>query len=396
MLSTLNSTDSVPAPRPRRRILIAARALMLGAVGMALLAGCGELSSPEIFEPETDAAKLYGSLTLDHRAINLSTVAPYDTFRIAATPRNMLGEPLAGLPEPTFHSSDTVAVWVTPDGLIQARSPAAGVAVVAEVATGANMRHADTAYVTVVANPAPPMLETFAIEFASPEHASMPMSAFGGDVVDILLMAAGIPVTQAVPVSALSEGGLPVHGLEIEFRSLDPENIVIDQRTGTVDQVVGPPGEVAILARTAAYGVIREDTALVRVTGPLSQAVDIRAAGDGTLVIEPREVILRPGGYVLWWNMDESWTLSMIFDDPSRAKVSPEMCAVLHIMLVDICETGNISPHPGSNQITHGPRVRQFFEVGDHEYEIPEVGFRGRVRVVTDDDPIWDTLGGGS
>src|SRR5690625_4358130 len=94
MMSTSNSTDSMAPARPRGRSLIAVGAMMLTAVGMGMLAACADITAPEIFEPETDAAKLYGSLTLDNRAINLSTAAPYDTIRITATPRNMLGEAL--------------------------------------------------------------------------------------------------------------------------------------------------------------------------------------------------------------------------------------------------------------------------------------------------------------
>ena len=59
---------------------------------LAALLGCGSDSVAPT--PTTDVSHFYWSLTLGQHAINLSTVAPYDTVRIAATPRKADGTPL--------------------------------------------------------------------------------------------------------------------------------------------------------------------------------------------------------------------------------------------------------------------------------------------------------------
>lgn len=366
--------------------------ILLTALGILLLGGCGDITKPEVFEPETSPEALYNSLTLDHRAINLSLVAPYDTIQLTATPRNMLGEPLSGLPEPTFRSSDTVAVWVTPDGLVQARSAAAGVQVIAEVVTADNIRHADTAFVSVTASPSVPELASLSISFASPEEARASMYAFGIDIVNIFTMASGIPSLQAITADALDTNGTPLFGLEIEYLSLDPANVRIDRRTGMIERVEGPPGEVAVVARTTAYGVVRVDTAVIMVTGPIGQGIMITTSSRGELSVEPREIIIRPGGYVLWWNQAEGRTLGITFDDPAAALASPEMCLVLSSMIPSLCDSGNVPPFAASTLIFEGIRVRQFIDPGVYEYQITDSDFRGVVRVVEDDDPMWDTL----
>src|SRR4051812_21430714 len=76
--------------------------------------GCGSddaLSAPAAV---TDGAQLYMALTLDHRAITLSTVPPYDTLRLTATPRNAAGAPLSLGDSITFTSSDPATVRVDP------------------------------------------------------------------------------------------------------------------------------------------------------------------------------------------------------------------------------------------------------------------------------------------
>src|SRR5260221_14173929 len=54
--------------------------------------------------PITDPTQLYMRLTLDDRAVNLSTVPPYDTLQLTATPRDALATPLLNLPTPMFTS----------------------------------------------------------------------------------------------------------------------------------------------------------------------------------------------------------------------------------------------------------------------------------------------------
>ena len=82
-----------------RSVTYASRALALRA-----LAACAQ--DPAAPALQSDPAKIFWSVTLDQRAITLSTVPPYDTLRITATPRNALGAPIAGAPAVVYTSTD--------------------------------------------------------------------------------------------------------------------------------------------------------------------------------------------------------------------------------------------------------------------------------------------------
>jgi len=363
-----------------------------------MLAGCGEVRRATPFEPVTDGTKLFGALTLDHRAINLSTTAPYDTIRLTAIPRNMRGEPLEGLPAPTFRSADTVSVWVTEDGLVQARRATSGVAVIAELVTGDNVRHADTAIVKVTAAATPPQLASFEITFDTPELAEWPMTSESGQLVEFLFLLAGLPSPAArmVTVTARDDMGNPVAGLEIDYVSLDPDKVVLDRRTGVVEKVIGPPGEARVLARTTLYGTEFADTATVTILGPAVQTYLIQAGLDGSPMWHFTDLIIRPGGYVAWYyTFAGEPPLGVTFEDTTGIEASPELCATLGVVMAPhLCEGGDIAPYQGATAVWEGARIRQFNQPGIYEFDTTH-GVRGRVRVVADDDPVWDTMRGG-
>lgn len=363
-----------------------------------MLVGCGEIKRATPFEPVTDGSKLFGALTLDHRAINLSTTAPYDTIRLTAIPRNMRGEPLEGLPAPTFRSADTVSVWVTEDGLVQARRATSGVAVIAELVTGDNVRHADTAIVKVSAAATPPQLASFAITFDTPELAEWPITAESGQLAELFFLLAGLPspVSRMVTVTARDDIGNPVLGLEIDYISLDPDKVIVNRRTGVVEKVIGPPGEAKVLARTTAYGTVFADTATVTILGPVIQSYFIQQAPDGSPLWFFTDLIIRPGGYVAWYySYAGGAPLGITFDDATGVEASPELCATLGVFMAPhFCEAGNIAPYQGDVLLFDSTRIRQFNEPGIYDFNTTH-GVRGRVRVVADDDPIWDTMRGG-
>ena len=123
--------------------------------------GCGtDYVSPAT---PTDPSQLFATLALDHHAIVLSTTAPWNTIQLTATPMNVDGEPLTGLPAATYSLSDSGSVAITPDGELTALAPASGVLVIASM-SGGNSTRKDTAYVTVTDVPTAPVLTTFSIQ----------------------------------------------------------------------------------------------------------------------------------------------------------------------------------------------------------------------------------------
>lgn len=364
-----------------------ARKAALRLIGILALVGCDSLPAVPAFEPITDPAELFMALTLDHRAINLSTAAPYDTFRLTATPRNGLGDVIRDLPPPEFRSEDTTAVWVSRDGLLQARRAAAGVRVIAELTAEGNVRHADTAYVNVTANPNPPIPATLSITPQTPEEATWPMLSQKAVVGQLFLeQIAGIPVWPVLPLRAFDESGNPITGLAIEYRSLDPRIAEVDPVTGMVTQTLAP-GEVGIVARTVAYGVVKTDTAFFTVTLPLVHVVLINDWSAGVPVMDPSEVTIRPGGYVFWVSALSS-PVDITFDDPTNIEELTEVCAILG---GDFCGGGDIAPIDGSSgDVMDAARGRRFPVPGSYAFRSTLTGLSGRVIVADSLESVWD------
>ena len=98
--------------------IIRTRAFAVAAMLLALgVAGCG--GDPSVTPPpQQDPTTLFWQLTLNVRAATMSTVAPYDTIRITATPRTISGSPITDLPAPTYTSLDLDRAQVDSMGLV--------------------------------------------------------------------------------------------------------------------------------------------------------------------------------------------------------------------------------------------------------------------------------------
>jgi hypothetical protein len=114
-------------------------------------------------EPSARPTSLYWRLTLNQRAINLDTVAPYDTFRLVATPRVISGMALDGPTEASYTSADPARVIVSPEGLVKGLRSATRIAIVARVTQG-DVTHVDTALVSVTTTATPPVLARLSLD----------------------------------------------------------------------------------------------------------------------------------------------------------------------------------------------------------------------------------------
>ena len=364
----------------------------VAAIALALLslAGCSGLEPVEPYAPITDPAGLFMALTLDYGAVNLSVAPPYDTDRLTATPRDAKGDPFPGLPAPTFRSSDTTKVWVTQDGVLQARAAGLNVQVIAEIRTSDNILHADTALVNVTSDPAPRLLDTLSIQPLSPEAAiwavSTPLSAILGNS---LLRQAGLDFSARLTTRAVDASGQAVTGLMIEYESLDPELVRVHPRFGL--QGVFRSGEAGIVARTRAYGVTRADTAYYTLTPPAVSGTLVQSGLDGAPpYAEPLVMSIRPGGYVFWRNYIQptATPISVTFDDPTNVESIPELCAIHGETHPDFCSSGDIAPFAATDgnffdlpATNHG---RHFPVAGVYPFRIEPLGVTGRV-IVSDE-----------
>jgi hypothetical protein len=337
------------------------------------------------FEPETDPSRLLLALTLNHRAINLATVEPYDTFRLVATPRNALGEPLTGLPAPTFRSTDTTAVWVTPDGVLHARRAVGAVQVIASVVAN-GIRREDTAYVNVTARSEAPQLTTFSIAPQTAEEGTWPILPQMNEVAGVgaaILAVVGIrPHPPGFPLRALDTNGDPVPGLVVEYQSLDPEILSVDRRSGQAQP--RRPGQARVAAHTVAYGVARADTAIFTVTVPVVHGVTITGRGDGALMLEPTEVRILENGYVFWANTTTT-PVDIRFEDPANVDNIPQICLLLGGIACDPGEISAFAADNTTNPLLSRLRARRFSQAGVYEYESSLTGLSGRVVVLPRD-----------
>lgn len=361
------------------------RSLGLRLVMAVALLGCGDIQPVEPYSPTTDPAVLFMSLTLDHGAINLSTAAPYDELQLTATPRDANGAPMNGLPAPTFRSSDTTKVWVTPEGLLQARKPGSRIQVIAELVAEGNVRHADTALVNVKSSTAPPRLAVLSLEPAGEEAVwpMVPVQSIPGLV--LFLLSSGRSFQPEYTVKALDPVGNPIPGLVMAYESLDPDIADIHPVFGHATLL--QPGEARVVVRTTAYGVSKADTTVFTVTLPLINAVIIEPGPeDGPPTVSPKTLMVRPGGYVFWKNLTSD-SVSVTFDDPASAAQIEEICTGLGGTYPAHCDSGNISPFmTDASSFYDNTRGRRFMEPGRYTFHIEPLGVTGQV-IVTETLP---------
>jgi plastocyanin len=348
------------APIPDSRILLA--------VGCTIMVA-GGCSDGLATRPSIDPSTFYWSLALNHRAVTLSTTAPYDTVRLTATPLNPAGAPLAGLGVPTFTSTDLARVRVSADGVVQAVAEGVGIAVIASLQAG-NVTHVDTAFIDITSDPAPRPLASLSIHPVPPDSAKV---------------AADPNDSKQLPVYALSTENDTLEGLRVDFRSSDPTIATVESQTGIVHGQ--RPGQVSIVASATAYGATRADTLSFTVGLPIWYwiAVDpapIRGSSPAT-TFTPSEITVGTGATVLWqWRADIPAT-DVTFDDPTNVAESPGL-GPLHI---GASGSGNIpapdcrSANP-AGMLFNCTKARTFPVPGVYRFRSTLTGATGQVTVV--------------
>lgn len=332
------------------------------------------------------------SLELDHAAANLATFDGYRELQLTATPLDALGRPISGLPAPTFRSSDTTRVFVTQEGLLQARRAATNVQVIAEIVAPGNIRQADTIFVNVKQTTTPPpVLDVLTLQPENPEDAVLGMVGFTGFLgIAQFLQAGGKNYVLQPRVRALDADSVVISGLVVEYESLNPDVLSVSSRLGI--QSWGnllQPGEAAVVVRTTAYGVTKVDTAHFTVTNPVIHGAVVEPGPDGGPIARPKTIVVRPGGYVFFTN-NWSDSISVTFDAPEAAGQIAELCDGAGATYPWLCDSGNIpnfrldEPEKNINEVadyfdvTHG---RQFSTPGEYTYRIEPLGFTGTIIV---------------
>jgi len=340
-----------------------------------LLAVLATACGPDASAPlqHVDPSQLYWALTLDHHAVTLSVVPPYDTLRLSATPSTVSGAVLPEAPAPRFISTDADHVQVDSTGLLRAIKIGTRIVVLA-VDTIGTLAHMDTVWVDVTDAAPPPLLASLSIHPVPPDSAKTSVS--GGFLDGIV---GGGPKT--LSARATDSNGAPINGLLARFASLNPSIATVDPLTGTVQPRA--PGEATILVSATAYGITKADTLPFAVGLPLGISILVRthvsSNGDTVLEFPSSASLLGVGGDIVWMN-HEGRPIDVTFDDPTNVGEDEALCAQLAgSQYNDVaCGQGDI---PAWNTDTTDEalnwRFRRFSVPGTYHYHSVRYGTTG-------------------
>lgn len=363
---------------------------VLGA-GFLIAACSSDAATPFAPATGTQAEGLYWSLALDAHAVTLSTVSPYDTITLVATPRDGRGGALSGLGTVTFRSSDSSRVQVSADGHVHALLSGDGVTVAATLTHG-NVTHTDSVFFSVTDEAAPPTPAHLSIHPVPP--ATPEVSLSGDGLVTSIAADGGVSFnffSLLLTASLTDAQDTPVPGFLAAVTSSNTQVAQAGGFGGFYFILPQKPGHTTIIASTTAYGVRLADTVTYTVTMPTFQAVKIQPGpvslgGPTQIGFHSADVTVVPGGTVLWTNLSGQ-PIDVVFDDTTN---------VLEHGPVTDC-AGQPEPPGGGNIPAFGVpqdpnagaldpencRSRRFPVAGTYHYHSTVTGATGRV-VVSD------------
>jgi hypothetical protein len=336
-------------------------ALTVSVVGTVLLGGlnCSGDRGPDMTGLVNDP---YGALRLNVHTVTLSTIAPYDTVQLVATPSTVSGAAFATTAVPTFTTKDT-SLTVSATGLVRAHSVTStntGTFVIATLTDSEHqVTHADTVYIVVTNTTPPTSLAAFDIKQTPGDSAKI--GVYTSQVAylqdTLFLVATGEDGSDLRPALASA--------LAVRFTSSDPTvasvtTTVLPKRpTHPVAEVVGlvkglQPGKVTITVSTAYYGVTKTDSIALTIGNPAIAVVYANTVpsseGQYILTFVPNNITVGIGGTVLFAQSfgQASIPMDVVFDDTTAAQPSPLPIAVTQALN----GAGNIGPLPPPFLIT--------------------------------------------
>jgi hypothetical protein len=345
---------------------------LLAPLYAALFAGCvDDAIAPHVPAPPTDVTPLFWYLRNDHRAVTLSTVAPYDTLRIRAVPHDGAGRPMSLEGELTYRSSQPARVEVSADGLIRAVTAGTNVYVISTFAA-ANLRHVDTTVVNVTTRASPAPVARFSVQPVPPDSTHW---AIHHDVL------ASLPGYQKRPPLRVDDAsGAPITGVAVRYTSSDPRLVPIHSFNGEIKS--RRLGRATFTAEATIYGTTWRDSLELDFDWPPMGWVSMwNAAGQGAEPrIEPWPAIVRikKGGTVVFSN-DMPTTVGVVFDDPAQVV---ERTSLGCPSMVDPGGNGNIEPFNDSPyKGFQNCRSRRFPVTGVYTFRLTPSGATGKVIV---------------
>jgi len=264
----------------------------------------------------------FWALDLNVHAVNLSTVAPYDTIQLVTVARDGTGAAIPDGVRVTFRSSDSTTIVVDSTGRVTAVQPTSGSPVVITVnVTSRGTTRRDTVFVQAE-NVAPPPRPA-QLQLALPPGTPPIIPTRGADYLKNFLFLHSRSVVLTTQVTDSS--GADVSGLFVDYRSSDP-------RIATVDSIgrvtATKPGPVTIFATTSAYGVVVRDSLELtfipsRLAGfeilsktPVNSTTPVAYFSPGPLTVS--------AGATVFWINRSGLSVDVTFDDSTAVTAVPD------------------------------------------------------------------------
>ena len=333
-------------------------ALTLSVVGASLL-GC---SSDTTGPAPLSAGQAYWALWLNYHAVNMATIAPDDTVRLIATPRNVAGAPLVGLDRPTFQAGDS-SVAVDSAGLVTAHFITSGqpTFVIASL-TAQGVTLADTVLIQVTDTIPQYPLATFSIHPVPGDSAKRALDYFQNGHLWFVWPAIATDAEQNVVCNST------MCPLQISYTSSNPQAAAIDS-IGRV--FANDTGHVVFTASTWAYGRTFRDSVAFIIGYRLKLQMSIADAASGIATFQgPRSVILGVGATVTFVCAPPSLgfpctvPVNVVFDDSAVVDTATD-----NLLGAPPTGAGNI-PTFGADAVNahNDVRARRFPLAGTYRY----------------------------
>ncbi len=242
----------------------------------------------------------FAVLALEHHAINLSTVAPYDTLTLH-TIRTM-GDGSV-VPGEVTYSVNKPNISVT-NGVLKAHSAVAN-AVVRVTMTYGTITRTDSAFVSVIGT-IPDHLQTFGLRLSAGDSAKT-----------------AVDIPKNIPFIRESTSGATLSTLLVSLVSSDTMIAAMKQTNNGVSITPRRPGRVVLSTSTFAYGAVWRDSLVFTVGWPIvfiAGTVERFPAGSVTPVLDfiYQDITIGVGGCVGWTNGSVTTDIDIQFDDPSH------------------------------------------------------------------------------
>jgi hypothetical protein len=326
--------------------------LSLWTAGGLALSCSGDTTNPT----SISAAQTYWALRLNYHAVNMATVAPYDTIQLTATPVNPAGAPLSELGTVTYTTGDSNLV-VSPTGLItahshtQAGNPSFVVAHWTDQTL--NQTRADTAYVQVTDTIPQHRLKTFSIQPLSGDSAKRAVG-FANNLQWPIFATDSANNTVCTATLNADATYAPTCALQVSFTTSDPTVAIIQKNGGEWQVNLLRPGHVTFYATTTAYGITLRDSLPFVVGWPASAhiAIDWVYPVKSTTPVPaftPARVSVA-GGANVDWAIEQDYTqvppdsVDVVFDDSAAVQPGCAYTAFLYNCNYETDRGGNIPP----------------------------------------------------